>query len=124
MKFISMIIIICFTLSTGSSAYNKKERIYWIDEGITVLVFIGNPHSLKLTPVKMTTYKKQVIKLFHKRSGPGVYAFYLPGFVSKDVFGKRSIVSDDGFFMVKRRFIRSTEYKKKISMKYKTKERR
>ena len=114
------IIIICLALVTGSSAYNKREKVYWIDKGITVLVFIGNPHSLKLTPVRMITYKKQVIKLFHKKSGPGIYAFYLPGFVSKDIFGRERIITYDGYFMVKRRFIRSTEYKKKISLKHKT----
>ena len=119
-KYISIIIIMCFVLSTGSSAYNKKKKVYWIDKGVTVLAFIGNPHSLKLHPVRFTTYKKQVIKLFHKKSGPGIYAFYLPGFAAKDIFGGERIIPYDGYFMVKKRFIRSPEDKKKISMKHKT----
>jgi len=114
-----LIIIICFSLVTGSSAAYKKKKVYWIDKGITVLAFIGDPHSLKLTPVRFKTYEKQVIKLFHKKSGPGIYAFYLPGLKVRDMFGGKRIITN-GYFMVKKRFIRSTEYKKKVSMKHKT----
>ncbi len=118
-KYLLMAIIISITLSTVSSAKNKNETLYWIDGGITVLGFVGDPHSLKLIPIRFTTYEQQTIKLFHKKSGWGLYAFYLPDLVVR-VSGGKSIIMDDGYIIVKKRHIRSTAWKKKFSMKKKT----
>lgn len=117
-----MAIVVSFILSTGSSAHHKNKRTtYWIDGNKTMLAFIGDPNSLKLTPVKFTTSKTQTIKLLHKKSGPGLWAFKLPGLVVKDSFGRERVVMNNGYILVKRRWIRSSEWKKKISLKYKTK---
>jgi len=58
--------------------------------------------------------------LFYKNSGPGIWAFYLTGFVEKDIYGNRNIIESNGFFLVKRNMISETEYKEKFSLKHKT----
>jgi hypothetical protein len=68
----------------------------------------------------MTTYEKQKINLFHKKSGPGLYTFYLPGLVYKDYFGHRQQINKEGYFITKRRLVRASKYKLKSSLKYKT----
>ena len=116
-----VILIICISLLT-TPAFSKQNKIkhYWIDKGVPLLVFIGDPHSLDLQMVRMTTYEKQEIKLFHKKSGPGLYAFYLPGLVYKDDFGNKQTITKNGWFIAKKRLVRGTEYKIKQSMKKKT----
>jgi len=107
-------------LTTPAFSKQKKTKHYWVDAGVTVLVFIGDPHSLDLQMVRMTTAEKQQIKLFHKRSGPGLYAFYLPGLVYKDDFGNKQITTKDGWFIAKKRLVRVSCYKIKSSLKAKT----
>ena len=112
------IVVFMVIYVTGSSA-SKERNVYWIDKGVPVLAFIGNPHSLKLKPVRFTTSEKQPINLFHKKSGPGIYAFYLPELAVQSTIGKRTL-SMDGYFLVKRRLVRTSQYKKKVSLKSKT----
>jgi len=115
------IVIFMVIYVTGSSAHHKNKRTtYWIDGGITMLGFIGDPNTLKVTPVKFTTSKTQPIKLLHKKSGPGIWAFKLPGLEIKDSFGRERVVMNNGYILVKRRWIRTTVWKKKTSLKYKT----
>ena len=116
-----IILIICISLlTTPAFSKQKKTKHYWVDAGVTVLVFIGDPHSLDLQMVRMTTAEKQQIKLFHKRSGPGLYAFYLPGLVYKDDFGNKQITTQEGWFIAKKRLVRVSYYKVKSSLKAKT----
>jgi hypothetical protein len=115
-KLIFIIIVICFPLSSA----NAKTKLYWIDKGITVLAFIGNPYSQNIIPIKLTSSKKQKIRLFHKKSGPGIYAFYLKGLSIKNKHGQIKTVTKRGFFLVKRSQTRLHEYKRKYSMKNRT----
>lgn len=119
-KYLITAIVISLILSTGISAKKNDRTIYWIDGGRTMLAFIGNPNSLKLKPVKFTTSRMQTIKLLHKKSGPGIWAFKLPGLVIVDSFGQERFVMTNGYILVKKKWIRSTKWKKKVSLKYRT----
>jgi len=99
----------------------KGRETYWIGPNVTVLTFIGNPYSLDLKPIKLVTYKKQRITLFHKNSGPGIYAFLLPDLIVLGIDNKRTKVKTNGYFLVKKKQISKTYWLKKTSMKYKTK---
>lgn len=116
---IIMIITLVSLLSICGDA-NARGDYYWIDANRSVLVFIGDPYSLNLETAKYTTYKKQRIKLFHKKSGPGIYAFDLEGLIIQGMFGKRFTVKEKGYFLAKKRYVRKNKYKKKASMKHKT----
>jgi len=115
----AIMIAILGILSAGMSV--AKKQTYWVDEGVTVLVFLGNIHSLDFKPVKFTMYEKQKIRLFHKKSGPGIYAFHLPGTTIKGHQGKKITVEEDGYFLAKVKDIRKHEFKNKSSLKRKTK---
>lgn len=117
-KLIFIIVVICFL----SPSVHAKTKFYWVDKGIIVLAFIGNPYSQNVIPIKLTSSKKQRIRLFHKKSGPGIYAFYLKGFSVKNSHGQIKTVTKKGFFLVKRSQTRLHEYRRKYSMKYKTKQ--
>ena len=115
----AIMIAILGILSSGVTM--AKKQIYWIDEGITVLAFLGDIYSADVKPVKFTMYEKQKIRLFHKKSGPGIYAFHLPGTVVKGYEGKKVTVEDDGYFLVKATIVRKNQFKTKQSMKRETK---
>ena len=118
---ILMSIIICLTLTPESNAGNK-QKMYWVDANVSVLAFIGDPHTLDLIPVRMTTYEKQSIQFFHKDSGYGMRAFYLTNLIIKSEEGRR-LVTDNGYFLIKLRHVRISKYKMKTSLKRKSKER-
>lgn len=113
-RFILICIIISFPLFSNSS-----PKIYWVDKDLTLLAFVGKPTSSSVTPKKIVTYEKQQIKLFHKKSGRGIYAFYLKGLITRDYLGLKAI-EPEGFFLVKRKNVRLSRYKKKVSKKYET----
>lgn len=118
-KLILMLIAISI-LMAGPAYAKKKQRVYFLDKGITVLTFIGKKDSLRVTPVKLTSYESQQLHLFHKKSGPGVYAFHLEGFVYKNKHGFRKVSQQEGYFMVRKRHLRVSRFYEKRSMKYKT----
>lgn len=111
---IIVLLVSCLTLCGDASA---KDHYYWINKNVTVLVFIGNPHGLEFEYERYTTSQSQRIKLFHKRSGYGIYAFHLTGLMIK---GEDGPVEKEGYFLVKKRHIRKDRYKIKQSMKLKT----
>jgi len=117
-----LILIFIFFFSFMLAHSDSAKKIYWIDEDITVLTFLGNPYSKNVTPIKVTTSKKQKIYLFHKKSGPGIYAFYLEGLSTKNQFGMTIVMDKKGFFLAKSKEVRLSRYKKKISMKYTSRE--
>jgi hypothetical protein len=94
--------------------------VYWIDGGREVLAFVGDSGSSAVVPVKFKIANKQKIELMHKKSGPGLYAFYLHGLVVKDENGENKILTTDGFFIAKKRWLRTTFYKEKKSLKHQT----
>jgi len=98
-----------------------KKQVYWIDKDMTVLAFLGDIHGLALEPVRFTMHEKQKIRLFHKRSGPGIYAFHLPGTIITGYDGEKIKVKANGYFLVKVKDIRKSEFRKKSSMKRGTK---
>jgi len=120
-QIIGIMLIITFisTLSFCEDA-SAESGYYWIDKDVKVLVFIGNPHSLNLQLEKSTTYERQLVKLFHKRSGPGIYAFDLAGLIVRNMFGNRATIKDRGYFLAKRRHVNKHQYKKKTSIKEQT----
>lgn len=122
MKKIITAVVICFILAITNSCLSKtdEEQYYWIDKWVTVLGFVGDPNSLNFTPVKFITYRKQRIKLFHKKSGPGLYAFYLPNLLIQNEYGLENSVWRNGFFVVKKSQVRLHKYANKISLKYKS----
>lgn len=107
MKKIIMLACVLGLLASSGTAIAKKSNNYWIKKNVTVLVFIGEPNSLKLKTVKYTTSTKQRINLFHKRSGPGVYAFYLPGLIIVEDGITRKI-KQNGYFLVKKRHLQKS----------------
>ncbi len=100
---IMIIITLVSTLSLCEDVH-AGQNYYWMDANQSVLVFIGNPYSLNLETAKYITYKKQRIKLFHKKSGPGIYAFDLAGLIVHGTFGKGTIIRDKGYFLAKKKF--------------------
>lgn len=111
--------IFLIILSLTLPSYGAQKREYWIDGGREVLAFIGDPGSNQTLVVKLTLGEKQKVKLFHKKSGPGLYAFDIYGLVVKNN-DDLSVLHMHGFFIAKKSWVRSTEWKEKISMKYKT----
>ena len=119
MKKLICLFTLVVLLTIGSTAIAEDSGFYWIDKNVTVLAFLGNLNSLNLHPVKYTTYNRQLIRLFHKRSGGGMYAFHLKGLVITK-FGKRITLRNKGYFLIKKNQIRKGYYKIKTSMKYQT----
>jgi hypothetical protein len=105
-----------YAMGGGIPQKENKTIEYWIDKGTKVLAFseTGNP-------IRYVIFENQKISLFHTRSGGGQYAFKLMGISVVGYQGMRQIVIDDGYFLCSKRKIRKTEFKKKTSMKYKTK---
>ncbi len=118
---ICLAIVVILNMCDIVDAVSKEDETYWIGANITVLTFLGNPHSHQLKPVKFTTAVKQKVKLFHKKSGRGIYAFYLMNLIVLDEEGKRKLVRANGYFLAKRRQVSTSYWLPKTSMKKKTK---
>ena len=103
-KIIYLIMIIGF-LASGSTAFAKKSLFYILPKGTKVLAFVGDPHSLNVTPMRLTSYENQSILIFHRKSGPGIWSFYLRGFVHDDKIRGRVEIPLNGYFMVSKRKI-------------------
>ena len=109
-KFLLTILIVLVVSTTGSLAESRPEGIYYISKNVKVLAFLGDPHSLNVTPLRLTSFEHQKIRLFHKKSGPGIYAFYIDGFRYKDG-DDYEVVREKGYFLVSRRkVIKATKY--------------
>ena len=99
----SLIIVILIVVSvTSSSAESSLKGIYYISKNVKVLAFYGDPHSLNVTPLRLTSSERQKIRLFHKKSGPGIYAFYIEGFKYK-TDDDYEVVREKGYFLISRR---------------------
>jgi hypothetical protein len=97
-----IIMLICLgILFIGTSSF-AKTKYYRIKKNTEVLVFLGVPGSNEVIPVKYTTARDQNIKLFHKRSGPGIYAFYLEDLLIKDGSTEK-VAKGQGYFLAKKR---------------------
>ena len=122
-----IIAILCILTSISllgfcdGSVHAAQTKEYWIDEGREVLAFIGDPSDLQVKPAKFKIAKTQKIRLIHKKSGPGVYAFDIKGVVILGENGRHHVIRVPGFIMVKAKYLRTTKYKKKESLKLKTK---
>lgn len=87
-----------------------------------VNVFIGNnlfKTAAQFETKKLVSSEVQIVKLFHKRSGGGCWAFYLKGFKST-----KGEIEQYGYFITHRRYIRSIKWilnLNKKSLKYLTK---
>jgi hypothetical protein len=82
------------------------QDFYRINKDVKVLAFVGKPSSLNTKAVQYTTAVKQYITLFHKRSGPNLYAFHLKGLIVKGKDGEPRTVKNDGFIVVKKRLLK------------------
>jgi len=105
-----------FAGGIGQPSKSSSKKEYWIDKDVTVLAFVDGDKI-----AKFKTFERQRIKLLHKRSGGGQYAFHLYGLVVYDVLKQRKMLIDEGFFLYSKRKVRTFKYKRKIPMKYKTK---
>ena len=114
------ILLIILSLTLPANSAQSKE--YWIDGNRELLVFVGDPVTTRTVVGKLTTFGTQRIKLMHKKSGYGLYAFHLKGLEVKNDRGQMIVVDTHGFFIAKKSWIRSSEYKIKTSLKHKTKE--
>ena len=106
---LTSLMIVIFVVCTTNSDAESGKSIHYLPKGVTVLAFIGNPVTLDLTPIRLTSYEDQVVLLFHKKSGRGIYAFYLEGFQYKTDDGYE-VIRDLGYFMVSRRKIRQAKH--------------
>ena len=114
MKKLICLFTLVVLLTISSTAIAADSGFYWIDENVTVLAFLGDHYSLNLHPTKYTTHRRQLIKLFHKRSGGGMYAFHLKGLVITKS-GKAITLRNKGYFLIKKNQIRKGYYKIKTS---------
>jgi len=102
-------LVLCITLvivSLGITKVEAKTLFYVIPKGTMVLAFIGNPHSSILKPVRLVSYQDQVVLLFHRKSGRGIWAFYLRGFLHDDPVKGRMEITKQGYFVLSRRKVR------------------
>jgi hypothetical protein len=109
MKKLTLLIIIAISYLTvfGFVKANAASTMFYIlPKDTVVLGFLGNPHRLDWKPVRLISYEDQSILLFHKKSGRGIWAFYVRGFSYLDKDGSKKFVSSDGFFTVKRKDIK------------------
>jgi hypothetical protein len=106
MKKIILILFAVMYLGIVKADAANKNLFYIIPKGTTVLAFIGDPHSLNVKPIRLTSYEDQNILIFHRKSGPGIWAFYLKGFSHLTSNGTKTIIPNDGYFMVSKRKIR------------------
>lgn len=114
---IKIIVVFCAVLYlvafgiVKANAGQKKTLFYKLPKGTTVLAFVGEPHSLNVQAVKFTSYEDQAILLFHRKSGRGIWAFYLKGFVHHHPTMGRVEISHSGYFIISKRKIRSTGWR-------------
>ena len=87
-----------------------KTKYYKISGDVTVLAFVGPIGNRVVDPVKYTTAYAQVITILHKKSGPGLWAFHLPGLVAIDGTGQSFTVESEGYFVAKRRQVKPFKY--------------
>lgn len=99
----AVLYLIVFGMIKANAA--DKTLFYVIPKGTKVLAFVGDPHSLNVKPIRLTSYEDQPVLIFHKKSGPGVWSFYLKGFEHNEQ-GRKVTISDNGYFMVSRRKLR------------------
>jgi hypothetical protein len=100
----------------------RKETAYWIDANVRVLGYVGKIGSRDWVPEVFHTYEVQQLKRVPNPDPVwGCRSFYLPGLVVKGVSGERLVIPFDGWIVVKKRHLRTTYWKLKESMKYKTK---
>lgn len=93
------------------NAYAKKSLFYIIPKGTQVLAFLGDPHSLDFKPVRLTSAEDQTVLIFHRRSGRGIWAFYVRGFSHLDPRVGATLISDNGYFVISKYKIRSTGWR-------------
>lgn len=101
MKKICVVLFILLSF-TGTS---MSAQLYKIKGGTDILAFVGKPTSSNVKPVKYKIVRDQYVSLFHKRSGWGIYAFYLKGL---KVYDERGIytTAPEGFFVIKKRMVK------------------
>lgn len=85
---------------------HAADKVYIINPEVEVLGFLGDPGSLDVIPMKFVTAEKQLARLLHKRSGPGLYAFHIYGLVVKSGSGIPYAVASDGFFVIHRKHVK------------------
>jgi len=114
----SLVIVILMVIFVTGSRADPGVKFRYLPKGTIVLAFIGNPTTLDLVPVRLTSYEDQRVQFFHRRSGPGLHTFYLRGFRYKTDEGYE-VIRDHGYFMVHKRKLRVGTYSPKLSMKTK-----
>jgi hypothetical protein len=98
-------IMLCISLLAISSTALAKDQYYKIRKDVKVLAFIGDPASRHCKPIRYTIAFDQKIRLLHKRSGPGVYAFYIENLIVKSEYGVQAI-KEEGYFLARTRHIK------------------
>jgi hypothetical protein len=106
--FILLFILLIGFLASSGSAF-AEDNFYLIDKDVKLLAFVGPIGATVVKPVLYYTAVKQYITLLHKDSGPGIYAFYLKRTIVNNENGDPITISDDGFFVVRKKFVK--EYK-------------
>jgi len=105
----SLMVVIFMVIYVSSSTAETSKTTHYLPKGVKVLAFIGNPVTLDLTPVRLTSYEDQVVRFFHKKSGPGLHAYYLKGFQYKTDSGYE-VIRGLGYFIVPKRKVKHTKH--------------
>jgi len=103
---IIFVMAIFFGAIMADWAHAKGYTHYVIEADVTVLAFVGPIGSLDTTPMKYVTAKRQVVKLLHKKSGPGIWAFHLYRVMVRDDQGNMTMLKEDGYFITKRKLVK------------------
>ncbi len=101
-KFVILMLCLSFLVVWVDWA-QAKEYQYKIKKDITVLAFLGKPESRKLKTIRYTTFIEQDLTYLHNRGGPGIYAFYIEGLITKDENGNAKVITEQGYFLARRR---------------------
>ena len=104
-KLLIILLVGFIILITNPTDAKTKKLFYTLPKGVQVLAFIGDPNksAAHLETIRLKSYENQRVILFHKKSGRGIWAFHLRGFIHNDPVRGRVEINSQGYFIVSKR---------------------
>lgn len=98
----AIIIIAIFALTMQAANSTAAYRVYKVKANQSVLGFMGPIGSKQFVSIRLKTAKRQEVKLLHRRSGPGLYTFYVKELIVKNEEGNIFTIQQEGYFVARR----------------------
>lgn len=102
---LGLFVLIIIMVAVWVDWAHADDTYYRIQKDVRVLAFLGDPGSSRCTTTKYVTAIDQTVRLLHKKSGPGVYAFHLEGLMVKEG-SIMSVIKEQGYFLARTKYIK------------------